>query len=150
MSTSYVSVKIEGGIDLISSFIKENYKANVKTVSKSLIFVEYNSVYPIEEIKNKTDKGFKVIDVRKINDVEFHGFEMINHFEIIQNSSNDSMKEKINELTEISNFMVETILPSKANLDGKDPFVYLAQKGYLINFIFFALAIMLLMLILDF
>ena len=98
-----------------------------------------------------TSRGFTILECSQIkdNDWKDDGFEFINKSEIVDDDLTPEEKilaeESRKKLEEVSKYMVDTVLPTKAALSESDAFIYLSNKNFVSSFIFVSLIVVLLM-----
>ena len=150
MSKFYYSVISENKNEDLICFLKDKYNLNIKVISSSIINVENTSNNNwVDEIKLVHDKGFKILEIKKIGGDELifdHDFELINPKELEENSINNTNNVCSNDILDIDKIgfiILDSMAPVKTRLRESDPFLFMTSKEYLANFTFFFLTILL-------
>ena len=150
MSKFYYSVISENKNEDLICFLRDKYNLNIKVISSSIINVENTSNNNwVDEIKLVHDKGFKILEIKKIGGDELifdHDFELINPKELEENSINNTNNVCSNDILDIDKIgfiILDSMAPVKTRLRESDPFLFMTSKEYLANFTFFFLTILL-------
>ena len=150
MSKIYYSVISENKNEDLICFLRDKYNLNIKVISSSIINVENTSNNNwVDEIKLVHDKGFKILEIKKIGGDELifdHDFELINPKELEENSINNTNNVCSNDILDIDKIgfiILDSMAPVKTRLRESDPFLFMTSKEYLANFTFFFLTILL-------
>ena len=150
MSKFYYSVISENKKEDLICFLRDKYNLNIKVISSSIINVENTSNNNwVDEIKLVHDKGFKILEIKKIGGDELifdHDFELINPKELEENSINNTNNVCSNDILDIDKIgfiILDSMAPVKTRLRESDPFLFMTSKEYLANFTFFFLTILL-------
>ena len=150
MSKFYYSVISENKNEDLICFLRDKYNLNIKVISSSIINVENTSNNNwVDEIKLVHDKGFKILEIKKIGGDELifdNDFELINPKELEENSINNTNNVCSNDILDIDKIgfiILDSMAPVKTRLRESDPFLFMTSKEYLANFTFFFLTILL-------
>ena len=154
MNVSYLSVKIDGSVDALTSYLKkQNDKTEIKKITDTMVFLQFQGPPPYNDLVSlDTSRGFYIQECSQIKDSDWKndGFELINKIELEDKVELTEEEKKQNEENEktfnnISKIMNDTVLPSKCPLQDNDPFLLLSSKYYVFRFVFGCLVMILLL-----
>ena len=158
MNVSYISVKVDGSLDDLTNYIKNKYpNSDVKKISNSLVFLQFQGPPPyVDLVSPNSTRGFVIAECSQIKETDWKndGFELINKIEADDKSDLTPEEKKWAEdidkkFNQISKYIVDTSLPSKAVLSKNDTFNFLISDYFVSSFVFLMLMILLIIKIVN-
>ena len=144
MNISYISAKVQGSTDLLSTYILNKYpQSQIKSITDTIVFFQFHGPPPyVDLVTPNLSRGFTIIECSQIKESDWknNGLDFINKVEADDKSDLTPEEKKLAEenekaYNEIKKILVDTVLPAKAPLTSNDPCMFLSSSNYVFSFV---------------